>query len=136
MRRMRCPALGCQVQTFRGQVAGVLERCQRRISRLTAQVSAVARELAGRASAGLLAAVGVVVSRDTALRVLLKIPLPGAAVPRMVGIDDFALRRGLVCATVLIDAETGPPCRCRSWPGHGRGRGMVARPSRDRGPVP
>ena len=25
----------------------------------------------------------------------------------MLGIDDFALPRGLVCATVLVDAETG-----------------------------
>jgi len=51
VRRMRCPVLGCQVQTFREQVPGVLERYQRRISRLTAQASAVARALAGRASA-------------------------------------------------------------------------------------
>jgi transposase len=36
-RRLRCPALGCTVQTFREQVPGVLERYQRRISRLTAQ---------------------------------------------------------------------------------------------------
>ena len=41
VRRMRCPALDCTVQTFREQVSGVLERYQRRISRLTAQVSAV-----------------------------------------------------------------------------------------------
>ena len=56
VRRMRCPVLDCKVQTFREQVPGVLERYQRRISRLTAQVSIVARELAGRASARLLPA--------------------------------------------------------------------------------
>jgi transposase len=76
VRRMRCPALDCKVQTFREQVPGVLDRYQRRISLLTAQVSKVARELAGRASARLLPALGIMVSRHTALRVLLKIPWP------------------------------------------------------------
>jgi transposase len=83
VRRMRCPALDCKVQTFREQVPGVLDRYQRRISRLTAQVSAVARELAGRASARLLPALGITVSRHTALRLLLKVPLPALAVPRV-----------------------------------------------------
>jgi transposase len=96
VRRMRCPVLDCRMQTFREQVPGVLDRYQRRISRLTAQVSAVARELAGRASARLLPALGILASRHTALRVLLKIPLPVLPVPRVLGIDDFALRRGLV----------------------------------------
>ncbi|HEY4852655.1 MAG TPA: transposase family protein, partial [Streptosporangiaceae bacterium] len=91
VRRMRCPALDCKVQTFREQVPGVLDRYQRRVSRLTAQVSAVARELAGRASARLLPALGILASRHTALRVLLKISLPGVTVPRVLGIDDFAL---------------------------------------------
>src|SRR5215831_11069395 len=80
--RMRCPALDCPVQTFREQVPGVLDRYQRRTTRLTAQVSAVARELAGRASARLLPALGIGVSRHAMLRVLLKIPLPALAVPQ------------------------------------------------------
>jgi hypothetical protein len=46
----------------------------------TGKVSAVAHELAGRASARLLAALGIAVSRHAMLRVLLKIPLPALAV--------------------------------------------------------
>ena len=78
-RRLRCEALGCPRQTFREQAPGVLVRYQR----LTGQVSAIARELAGRASARLLPALGIAVSWHTVLRVwhtvlrvLLRIPCP------------------------------------------------------------
>ena len=82
---LRCLVTGCTVQTFREQVPGVLDRYQRRTARLNMQVSAVARELAGRASARLLPALGIAASRHTMLRALLKIPLPALAVPRVLG---------------------------------------------------
>jgi hypothetical protein len=107
VRRMRCPALNCPVQTFREQVPGVLDRYQRRTTRLTAQVSAVARELAGRASARLLPALGIAASRHVMLRVLLKIPLPALTVPRVLGIDlsrsrDYPDCCGGLCGVAVV----------------------------------
>lgn len=65
------------------------------------------KELCGRASARLTRPPTVPVSYATALRLLRRIPLPTVRIPRVAGVDEFALRRRHRHATIIIDAETG-----------------------------
>ncbi|WP_328959044.1 transposase [Kitasatospora purpeofusca] len=65
--------------------------------------------LAGRAGARLAEVFGVSVSRSTVLRLVEELPDPEPPAPRVVGVDEYATRKGRAYGTVLVDAETRRP---------------------------
>jgi transposase len=109
VRKFFCDNNACPRRIFTERLAGVAQVRARRTDRQGERLTAVAFALGGEAGARLAHKLGMPTSPDTLLRLIRRHPDAEHRVPMVLGVDDWAIHKGLTYGTILVDLARRRP---------------------------
>ena len=105
VRKFFCKNVSCRRRIFAERLPGVVSARARSTERLTLLLRALAFALGGEAGSRLARRIGVGVSPATLISVIRRTPLPASDPARVLGVDDWAKRKGRSYGTAIVDLE-------------------------------
>jgi transposase len=109
VRRFWCETRSCARKTFTERLSALAPHYARATARLSSIQTDIGLALGGAAGARRLVKQGLPGSRNTLLRRVRRFSLPEASAPEVVGIDDWAKRKGHTYGTLVVDLDRHCP---------------------------